>query len=133
MIIAKILLVIASVFAALSLCCAVTIGRRAPPQSGHFGGPSPGAKRASSAPADPYSEPFGDAPEPCGFARSSTGFTTEQLCQVAPPVVTADPLRRSFAKPSGPALRPDAGSGGPFPSGRAAARNPFRSWRGRAS
>jgi hypothetical protein len=109
MIIAKLLLYIALVFAALSLVCAVTVGRRAPRQSGHFGGRFPGAKWASSAPADPYSEAFGDMPEPCGFG------TSQNNC-----------------RQSGRALGPDAGSGGRFfPSGHAAARNPSGSWRGR--
>jgi len=152
MIIARIILCIALVFTALSLACAVRlalrrqpkIGWRAPRQSGHFGGPSSQVKRANSAPADPdYSE---DVYEPCGFAPASrTGFTAEQLRRIAPPVVTRDPLRRSFAprsisiSESGPALRPDAGGGRHFfPSGLAAARNflrdPFGSskfWRGK--
>lgn len=130
-ILAKIILVIASLFAALSLACAVFVGRRAPSQERHFGVAPRRIKRASHAPAgDAYAEPFGDVP--------GTGFTTEQLRKIAPPVVTRDPLLRSFAPDeticqadrlrhefqSGPALRPDAGSGGvngrPFPSGRPA-------------
>lgn len=118
-IVAKIILCIVSLFAALCLACAVCIGRRAPLRERHFGVAPRTVKRASSAPADPFSEAFGDV--------ASTGFTTEQLRQVAPSVVTTDPLRRSFIKPSaGFALRSaDAGSDGEFPSDPAAARTFF--------
>ncbi len=115
-IVAKIILCIVSLFAALCLACAVCIGRRASSRERHFGVASRTVKRASSAPADPYSEAFGDV--------ASTGFTTGQLRRIAPPVVTTDPLRRSFIKPSaGLALRSvDAGSDGDSPSDPAAAR-----------
>lgn len=65
----KIILCIAIVFIALSLLCAMWIGRCRP------------------VPADPFSIPFGEMP----------GFSAEQLRAIAPPMVTDDPLRRSFA------------------------------------
>jgi hypothetical protein len=65
----KIIIVIFSVFAALSLLCAVRIGRRATP------------------PADPFALPFGEMP----------AFTAEQLDRIRPRDFSADPLRRSFA------------------------------------
>jgi hypothetical protein len=110
MIIAKIILSIALIFAALSLICAVTVGRRAPRQSGHFGGPSSQAKWADSAPADAYSRPFGDVPP----------FPPEQLRRMAPRRAL---YSETYETPSaGLALRPDAGSVETFPTCPDAAR-----------
>lgn len=66
----QIVLCIALAFTALSLGCAVWVGRRA---------------RHTS--ADPFSVPFGEMPF----------FTTEQLARLTPRVDPADPLRRAFA------------------------------------
>lgn len=120
MIAAKVILIIAIAFAALSLACAVWIGRRRPPS------------------ADPFSAPFGEMPF----------FTAEQLNRLTPRWDPADPLRRSFAvrdrlkreaqplflirqaNSGGVANLPDAGGGGfsSYPLGPAAARI-FSWWR----
>lgn len=68
MLAAKILISIALVFAALSLGCAVWIGRR------------------RDSPADPFAQPFGEMP----------GFTDDELRRIAPVPRTSDPQRRSF-------------------------------------
>jgi hypothetical protein len=117
-IIAKLLICIASVFAALSLFCAVTVGRRAPRQSGHFGGPSSQARRASSAPADASYDPL---------RRSFAGnrMATRDLARLP-----GQGLRLDICEPpksAGLALRTDAGSDGSnVPSGPIAVRNLLR-------
>lgn len=125
-------LILASCFIALSLACAMWIGRR------------------RDTPADPFSLPFGEMPQftpeqlrRLGLMRPAAsvqdneaarpvprpvGFSAAQLRRIAP-VVTHDPLRRSLAprrgnNPGGLALRPDAGGGRSFfPSGQAAVRS----------
>lgn len=120
---AQIIIIVALAFTALSIGCAVLIGRRRP------------------TPADPFSVPFGEMP----------GFSAEQLRRLRPKVDPEDPLRRSFAvrdrlkrqaqplllirstNSVGSALRPaDAGGSRGFssyPPGPAAVVRNFFRWR----
>lgn len=116
------IIIVAMMFTALSLGCAVWVGRRA---------------RHTS--ADPFSVPFGEMPF----------FTTEQLARLTPRVDPNDPLRRAFAvrdrlkreaqplllfrqtDSAGLALRPRNADGGRsvFPSWLAAIRNFWKALR----
>jgi len=93
------ILPIALVFTALSLACAVRIGRR------------------RDAPADPFSLPFGEMPtvdKDWRPQRSSTelgtGFSDRELRAITSRLPKDDPLRRSFyARPRGSSFLPSVG------------------------
>lgn len=116
-----IVICITLMFIALSIACAVWIGRRRRTGIGQVA-------------ADPFSVPFGEMP----------GFSAEQLARIAPVVRYRDPLNRSFAtRPIDPivgerivysaglALRPRNADGGQsvFPSWLAAIRNFWKALR----